>query len=247
MRILIIENQIIQFRLLSEYLTHTCGYDIYPSTDEEYLEFMDYVRVFLNKQYDTIYRDKAFLSIRRKIELFRADLVIMDYVLCGPSIGCSGVYLADKLFDENETDNRPLCCPILFLSRTHSNKDKIMNEYEGFCAKHPDNAFIWLPKGYYGGDVLNEKYINHKIIPSIEKLINQNGKKQIVRRLNMLLSLRFFESEHKAMLMSLSRTLQSDETIFDAQVSNIIDKYYSNKNTHIDEEDYEYIKKYINQ
>ena len=220
-KILIVENQIIQFRRISEHLARK-GYNTIPSK-KEYSSFLDYVRVKINPQYESTYKNRCFDKIIAYIAKESPDLIIMDHILGGSCKCETGIGLAEKLFTVT-----PL--PFLFLSRTeHSEKNRLL-DYDRFRKAYPGMS-EWAHKGYFGDEILEEGYFTSYVIPLIEKLLPQNKSIEMRNHINNLLLLTFSNSEHKLQLTRLKEKLNGNVEIPD-DIFNIIEKHAQEKDAY---------------
>jgi len=136
-KILIFENQYYEYNKLCDKLKEQYEVVIAKELDcnrtqDKFKLFADRIRIWVNENYDTKYRNKALDYILEVIGTKEGDkivphsvlnLIIMDHIL-GGSYGClTGIDLAEKLVEKIEMDKMP---PILFLSKTeHANKNRL--------------------------------------------------------------------------------------------------------------------------
>lgn len=184
--ILIIENQFWQFDQIRIVLCGSHNYAPFPncSSQNEFIKFIDNVRVWVNEQYECAYRDKALANIMQKIDNSKdtVELILMDHILGGASHCLTGIDLAFKINEERKIKNRDIL-PVLFLSKT-SQEDKKreegfttglthskgINEYE----KEFDKTYDWVHKGYFGDDILKSEYFTQRVIPCIGNVIGKS-------------------------------------------------------------------------
>ena len=178
-RILILENQIVHYRQLRDYLSEM-DRAITPPNDDEFKLLISAVKVYLNKPgYESDYRNECWKFIKKKIvsddgEL-QVDLIVMDNKLGGSTLCRTGLDLAQDIW-EIEYENEKICAelPILFLSRTdygernRYNKLKELTDQKYNCH--------WLMKGFLGDDTLSKPYVKTTVNDEIEKLLNRKTK-----------------------------------------------------------------------
>jgi hypothetical protein len=160
-RILIIENQFIQFKDITKLLDRE-GYDSFPDV-YSFKEYIDAIKINLNPRY-TNDRRKSFLE--KAIEVtnqFNPEILIIDHILVGTHDAQDGIDLAIK-FRENNLNQ-----PILFFSRTELNNIDV-------CDKLPKVNLLkeWVFKGYSGDDILNPDYFKKEVIKRIEELLSKS-------------------------------------------------------------------------
>jgi len=139
-KILIIENQWIEFQKICETLLDNNGKydvlldknDVYWSTIEDsekeikFISLVTKIRIWVDDGHSEKYRGKAFETIRTLAE--EADIVIMDHILGGSCSCLTGIDLAEELVEKIGIENMPC---VLFLSKTESNEKNLLDRYEG--------------------------------------------------------------------------------------------------------------------
>jgi hypothetical protein len=175
-KIVIIENQKSQFNDI--YTTLKNEYQIIPN-EEDFIGFMDHVRVWINQQYDEDYRDIAIESIKTKCN--DVDLIIMDYSIGGAHHCETGIELASKLLEINNDLN------FLFFSKIAENDrkkniafEKLKNSYSHISENN------WLNKGYFNFNLFqydiadNEnKYLKEVLLSRIKQVIGKRTDDQL--------------------------------------------------------------------
>lgn len=165
-KVIIIENQYLQFFDLHQ-LIPSNTYTVYPGkSEDEFITFMDYVRVWINEQYDDDKRQKCLDEIVEIIVNQDANLIIMDHILGGPYHCLNGIHLATKLNKHDGLKN----IPILFLSKSNMNKKKNDKAYTKFLKDRNSRPTVWISKGYLGYDILEEGFFKKNVLPKIEEL-----------------------------------------------------------------------------
>lgn len=168
-RILIIENQILQFEQLAEVLPRVGDrkLEIYP-LGEEYRELIGAVKVFVYDRYPKAYRDRCrdvilehvFCDDRNR----PVDLIIMDYKL-GGSVKCkTGVDVALLIWMIYPN------IPILFLSRVDFADKGRFHQIESIDSQHRQS---WLMKGFMGEKELDKSFIQNTVYNKIIELLDQ--------------------------------------------------------------------------
>jgi ACT domain-containing protein len=157
--IILIENQYFQFDVIKKNLIEL--YNIYPESDKQFKEFLDWVRIYLNIRYGETKRQHALSKILSVFKESNPDLVIIDQVLVGNHIAKNGIDLALKLRDEK------ISTPILFLSRTDINKVEVLQKYPNV-----DGLKDWLHKGYYGQKISEGDFFEKEVFKRIKSLID---------------------------------------------------------------------------
>ncbi len=220
--ILIVENQQWQFTKIHDELKKYEDYTLFPNNDddkkEEYISFIDNVRVWVNENYDFEYRKKALANIEQYIEANAIELIIMDYILGGAHHCLTGIDLADNINAGRGKDN---LLPILFLSKTEfTNKEREEGNnvrkkgYNEYCKKFPETS-NWLHKGYFGDEILNPAYLKNNVIPSINKTIGISEYQKVINKMGKLLEKSFgaFETTEEH-FTSIYEFLISNNTYF---------------------------------
>lgn len=170
-RILIIENQFIQFKDIIKLLDNS-GFDFFPN-ENKFDEYLDAIKIYLNPRYP-IERRNLFLN--KLIEMtanYNPELLIIDHILIGAHDGEDGIDLAVK-FRENNFNQ-----PIIFFSRTEQNNIDV-------CVKLPKVSHCkeWISKGYSGADILEAAFFNERVIPRIQSLLSEPLSEKILKKLN---------------------------------------------------------------
>ena len=169
MKILVVENQNFQYIQILDRLENN-GIEYFPDKDK-YIEFIDYVRVWVNDGYNyNSYREKSLEYIYNILQKKNFDLILMDHILGGAYHCKTGIDLACALNEKMRKDEKK-CIPVVFLSKTEDNLESRLKEYEEYEKKFPDTS-IWIHKGYFGDELLNETYFKEQVLKGIEKVIN---------------------------------------------------------------------------
>ena len=171
-RILVIENQYLQFDLLKKGLLSNDrikerGIDILPSDKDQFRKLIGAVKVYANKSYSKEYReicqDAIFEFVAGKEKDNPVDLIILDYKL-GGSIEClTGVDIAKLIWAYFPK------IPVLFLSRVdYSVRDRYF-QVDDIETKYKKE---WLMKGFMGDETLDGDYINYTIYNKLVSLLD---------------------------------------------------------------------------
>jgi len=165
-KILLVENQKFQFDKVVDFDCLEC-FDLFPNKNN-YIVFIDNVRVWVNREYLSDYRNKALSYIKDFIINNNIEFIIMDHILGGAYHSLTGIDLAEEINCDKNMDN---CMPVLFLSKTEQSEKKRMKKYENYKKKfQEDKCTKWIHKGYFGDEILNEDYFEKIVIPEIHKL-----------------------------------------------------------------------------
>jgi hypothetical protein len=171
-KILLIENQITQFKFITQKLS--TDFDVYPKISD-FIKYMNYVRICLTKRYDAatfnqgLRREKALNELVEYIRENKFNLIIIDHILVGYHDGENGIHLAMKL------DKEGIKLPIIFLSRTSENNEDVKN-------KLPQSGItntIWVEKGYAGQGLGNDTYFNKYVKYNINELLGKTIKQML--------------------------------------------------------------------
>lgn len=158
-RILVIENQQTQYERIKKYLDAR-EYTVMPS-DEEYIDFIDNVKIYINPRYEGVKKQNAWKSIEGKVD--EADLLLIDHKLSGTHIGKTGIGLAVDIVWKIGN------FPILFFSRTDKGERSVKDELEKLQGIEGKD-WIWVDKGYSGESLFNEGYFKEYVVKGIESL-----------------------------------------------------------------------------
>lgn len=188
-KIIVIENQQFQFDRIIKNLN---GYNIFP-TDDEFILFIDHIRVWINKQYNSDYRDKAWKYIENCICSKKIELIVMDHILGGAHHCQTGIDLAVEL-NSKRIENDKSIIPVLFLSKTEDNEESRFKKYEKYEGEFPGTS-LWVHKGFFGDEILNSDYIEKRVIPPIEKLLGNSEEQIFFENLKVIQSLSFAEAQ----------------------------------------------------
>lgn len=172
-KIIIIENQITQFKVLRKGLVANnvvSNGDIYPDV-EEWKSFMSHVKIAINEDYDDIisgeYRRIAKTMIFEKIREFKPDIFIIDYLLGGTTCE-KGVELAQDIVDNIVSPQ----FSIIFLSR----ELPLGDDYDRFKEKYKGKIYIdWLSKSYSQDEVLEKNYIKEVLCRELKTVLTKNN------------------------------------------------------------------------
>lgn len=170
--VVLIENQWTQFNQIKSELEY--GQDefkIYPESERKYKQFIDWIRIILNKRYD---KERIYLYLEKvKTELIsiEADILIIDHILVGCHDGLTGIDLAIEL---RKTFS---IIPILFLSKSEFNSYNV-------CIKYPEvkPPCEWIPKtikGHNTADCDHFKLLKERISHYL-KQIEQHDLREII-------------------------------------------------------------------
>lgn len=252
-KILIIENQYKQYEKILGYLKNE--YEVYPKNKDEYIKFIDKVRVWINEEYHEDFINIALAEIVKQIVKCeegtnnKIELILMDHILGGPHHCKTGIDLAIKL-DENKTIKH---IPIVFLSKTPDEEKNRLTGYESY--KKKKSVTGWIHKGYFGEEILKKNYFKKNVtdkLPgffemtekeknrellkdtiSVLKDINRNGDSkynEVIDKLELIsdnMNLYIFTDERKAVLEKLKN--YKSETITNEDIEII--KSIENKNS----------------
>jgi CheY-like chemotaxis protein len=175
-KILIIENQITQFKKIRE---NCREFDVFPSSDEDFLSFITWVRRYVYEKYP----DRA-LDISKIIEKAKeVELILMDYKLGAQYNSLSGISLAK---DINLKLQKSL--PVVFMSKDHEHTKEIAKELKEYEEKGFP-TYKWVHKGYFGNEILEPDYFKEIMIPSIKYCFLDSSYQQCINIINRLLDL----------------------------------------------------------
>ena len=178
--ILIIENQQSQQDEISSCLRD--HYVVCPD-DRDFVYFIDNVRVWVNKEYDDGYREKALKYIIQVLndENRNVELILMDHKLGGAHECNTGIDLARALNEARKTTDSLF--PVIFISKTeHTDKNRI-TDFDSYQNDYP-NTSEWVHKGYFGDEILERAFLEKNVIPKIESLLKKSIAIQIIEKLN---------------------------------------------------------------
>ena len=177
--LLIIENQQSQFNIIFDLLKN--HYNNFPLKDE-YIKFIDCVRVWINEEYNLEYRNLAFSYILSIIENSSNNIsaILMDQILGGADHCLNGIDLAKEInIKLVEKKLNPIA--VLFLSKTESNNKSILHKFIEYKKTYPNTN--WIHKGYFGDEILEEGYFTKNVLPEIENLLSKSKTQIIIDRL----------------------------------------------------------------
>ncbi len=166
--ILVIENQYVQFCKIYGYL-NIAGYKVYPeSKEEDFIKFIDNVRVWINEQNKQTLKNKAIKIIKDYINENKIELILMDHILGGPHYCKNGIDLAIEL----DKDVKIKKLPIIFLSKTPNEDKERDTGFDVYKEGYKENGTetrkgdltYWIHKGYIGNRILEEAYFKQKVI-----------------------------------------------------------------------------------
>lgn len=187
-KILLIENQIIQYREIRTKLS--LDFHVFPE-ENDFIEFTDHVRILLTKRYDNAYNspgERRIVAINWVLDYIKdkgIDVILMDHILVGHHSGENGIHLAKKFIDNH------INIPIIFLSRSHINDQKVQETLNNVDIVDP----IWVEKGYAGQGIGDDWYFKRNIIGKIKYIIG-HPLNQII---DDLISLRSLSEFHEAL------------------------------------------------
>lgn len=175
-KILLVENQKCQFKIIIDLFKHNPGeeieFDIFPQ-EKGYEDFIDNIRVYLNKYYKEEVRNKALDNVIAQISNFNAnkdlDFFVIDHKLVGCHYSFSGIDLAKEL-KKNYNFNQFL----IFLSRTSPLNEDVMNNLVEL-KEHVD--YEWVSKGYAGKEILQPEYFNKEVKNRLIVLFKEHEEK----------------------------------------------------------------------
>lgn len=154
MKIWVIENQIVQYRSLRDFL-ESKGHIVLPA-EEDFIEFIDHVRVSLNSRYGKRCPEAKNWVIE-KGKIYAPDGIVMDHILVGPHDGGNGIDLAIELRKEG------INVPIVFFSRTEINNPEVCEKLSQISDSQ------WVSKG----NTLEGKSGKEYIISAMERLLTK--------------------------------------------------------------------------
>lgn len=175
--ILIIENQVRQYKSIFEYLRG--DYAVFPPVENEYIEFMDNVRVWINKEYRKR-REEAEDYINEYIKKYHIDIIIMDQILGGAHHCMTGIDMARMI---NGNIEKAMVKRVIFLSKIEFNNKERMHAYSEYDELYPGTS-VWIHKGYFGDEILEEKYFKKNVMPEIIKINKSIGEKNQIMRID---------------------------------------------------------------
>lgn len=198
-RILIVDNQFVQYELLTNCLLKK-GYIISPSDRDNYSTFISAVKVYINETgYPANYREACFDVIKNYCVPEKetpVDLIIMDHKLGGSTVCKTGYDLAIDIWQK--VDKNIL---VLFLSRTD------YSEEYSFAQRHDlevsNYHFDWLMKGFLGEETMQKLFIEKVVCEKMEQLLSKEWpvftcvNQHIVDMINNLLNLSVVEPRDK--------------------------------------------------
>lgn len=180
--ILIVENQQRQFDKIKLHIGNSnkslCN--ILPGDD--YLRFIDSVRIWVNDRYVEEYRKQAFEFINSLV--VKCDIILMDHRL-GGSFNCkTGIDLARKI-NAGRTEGNHV--PVVFLSKTEHTDEDRLKDYALYQENFP-NTSVWVHKGFFGDEIMKPDYVEEYVIKEIVKLLDKKdmyfeGLKQHIKML----------------------------------------------------------------
>ncbi len=187
-KILIIENQQTQFENI--YDNSFDNYICFPNKGN-FIDFIDNIRVIVNKEYGEKLRKIAFSFLLDYIDKNNIELIIMDHILGGAYHCLTGIDLADainKSFIENEKG----LIPILFLSKSEHNDPKRVESKEGKIGfieyeKEYKNT-LWVNKGLFGDEILKKEYFLKFVSPKIDELYQSTKEKSYIEKIQFILN-----------------------------------------------------------
>ncbi|MCX6223081.1 MAG: hypothetical protein NTZ69_19110 [Bacteroidia bacterium] len=188
-KILLIENQFTQFKLISNYIVN-CDlnkngeeYVVYPNDNLScFKSFIDIVRIILNPRYG---ENKIELSeLVSIIKGFSPQLIIIDHILVGNHQAEDGLDLALSLRKNDIT------APFLFLSRTEQNNIEVYKKYPLI-----QDIKDWVTKGNSGDGFLTKPHFNDYVWPKIFNLITQSDIKSVNDLISKLLDSTYFDND----------------------------------------------------
>ena len=157
--ICLIENQIRQHKEIEKFLD---GYRVIPD-EESYQSFIDSVRIFLSEQYGETRMDAAFKEILADLTDKDIHLFVIDYMLVGHEESRTGIDLAESIRKVPWLSH----VPILFLSQTSGNNEKVKRE----LVRIP--GAVWVNKGYDEQDILDRDYFKEHVLVKIKPLLEE--------------------------------------------------------------------------
>ena len=242
--IIIFENQKSQFITIAENLIKKSAgkMKIYPPYDEfqkeeekcEYVEFIDHVRIVLNKRYKDERRDIAKSYLIQYIIDNNADILIIDQKLVGWHKSEDGIDLALTL------RGAEIKIPILFLSRTPLNTelDKKLAGYIDLKQKYNkvSGPKIWVEKGYAGGALLDYFYFERNVFNKINELVNSyKSEKDSASCVNSLIEIldRYdddYDTDNHARLKEFKQRINGGEILVNKELHELIHSLSNYKN-----------------
>ncbi|MFD0792048.1 hypothetical protein ACFQZX_00385 [Mucilaginibacter litoreus] len=162
-KVLIIENQYFQFKLIYDNLD--TNFEIVPKRDPaSFKTLMDHVRIALDARYgkdhleEDSMRKESFDWLMQEIRTFQPNIILMDHILLGYYLANDGITLAEFLRKEE------INTPILFLSRTEQNDSRVIK------VKSKVSRCEWIHKQLSGHELLSESYCEEVLIPHMHAL-----------------------------------------------------------------------------
>jgi len=215
-RILIIENQFIQFKDI-KYLLDNSGYQTFPD-EKSFIDFIDAIKIHLNRRYTNERRTFFLEKVIEIITKFDPEILIIDHILVGTHDAQDGIDLAV------EFRKRGLKQPIIFFSRTELNNIDI-------CDKLPNVTLDkeWIFKGYSSEDILEKKFFDEIVIPKIESLLKRDISSRIIEKLkgNVIDSRSSTSEIHEAIKSNTQKIIDkinNEQLIISEEIYNQISK-----------------------
>lgn len=229
-KLLIIENQYTQFCRIYSNLG-TDKFDKFPDSDQnEYINFIDHVRIWVNENYLEQQKTNALKFITELITANSIELILMDHILGGAHHCKTGIDLAYEI-NQSRKDNGTII-PVLFLSKTDladkkreigSGNLKGINEY---ASNFGEANYKWVHKGYFGDEILDPDYFRDNVMTKIEELLGDSELDKFKKLLDEILSLNYNE-DNIAVKAKLEK-LKSSSSIDKGVISSITAIYNEN-------------------
>jgi hypothetical protein len=197
--ILLIENQYTQFKHMAVMLRDE-RFVVFPKR-RDYLDFMNNIRIYLNPRYGEEQQgSKRAAAFKRIVEYIgdnKPELFIVDQVLVGNHAGLDGLFLMQQLRLVFKMQ------PILFLSRTPANEERVM---EVLPTIEPPNC--WINKGYFGEEILDKDYFARQVIRRMNMYINNSFSEEIKTIIESLRT-KYYDPMNKEILAKYRERLDS--------------------------------------
>lgn len=212
MKILIIENQSKQFLSIRDYFRQNYYTDIFPD-QEEYIRFIDYVKIWVYEHYDEAYKNYAIGKIKEYIAKHGIELIVMDFKLGSAYDSHTGIDLAEEIHRVRKDVHRIL--PVIFLSRTPENEQTRSEKYITYEENY--GLCEWIHKGYVGRK-MDADFFRARVLKAIQKLIRKEKVRNALEICDTLLKNKEFHPygvEIKCNLEEIQKKLSPKATLPD--------------------------------
>lgn len=203
-KILIIENQYDDYLTIRRQLLSR--HQVVPE-DGDFIWVMDYIRVYLNRDYDPLRCKLAFDTIITYIEKHQVEFIIVDYRLSGTESGLTGVDFIEEL---RGIDSRSWnLCPYMFLTRTSKNLESVAEKLIHVGGKEP----TWIDKGLGGMNINNEDYFKKNILNKIAEMVSQSEVNKFIDAIESIKKLLPLDFKHYKILDQIIEEVKQNEKV----------------------------------